>query len=75
MVSLPGCTRKPLCRLLTHLVVFVAYLCIGAALFQVIEGPEEDTLVADLKDVRAWFSDISHDCVSGNEEKIKQKIM
>ena len=58
-------TRHPLCRLVTHIVVFVIYLCLGAAVFQLLEGPEEVKLVTDLRMARDSFSDLTHECVSG----------
>ncbi|KAK7103362.1 potassium channel subfamily K member 1-like isoform X1 [Littorina saxatilis] len=76
MSSLARLVRHPECRLLTHVVVFVVYLCIGAATFQFLEGHGERTLVSDLRATRDQFSDITKDCISEEElERFIEKVV
>ena len=72
MGTFAALARNPLCRLLTHVVVFVIYLCLGAAVFQLLEGPVEETLVTGLRQARDSFSDITHECVSGKQRQYRR---
>ena len=58
-------SRQPVCRLLTHLCVFLAYLCVGAAIFQQLEGPVEEDMVSSLRLAKFQFADLTRDCVTG----------
>lgn len=72
MTNLSRCTRNPVVRLVTHLIAFIGYLCVGAALFQIIEGPEEKALTTATREARAKFADITHDCIT--EEELEKFI-
>ncbi|XP_076463913.1 potassium channel subfamily K member 6-like isoform X1 [Babylonia areolata] len=68
--------RSPACRLLVHVLVFVGYLCAGAALFQVLENPLEESLVLDLRAVRDQMSYVSRECISDEElEQFIEKVV
>lgn len=75
-LSTVTCSRHPTCRLFTHVIVFVGYLCAGAAIFQVLEGPEESKSVTEMKEARESFADISRECVSEEElERFIEKVV
>ncbi|GFO21534.1 potassium channel subfamily k member 1 [Plakobranchus ocellatus] len=56
----------PMCRLMTHIVFFFAYLCAGAAVFAVLERPEEDQIVLNLRHVRRRMLE-DNDCITDAE--------
>nr|KAG5700869.1 hypothetical protein BaRGS_012276 [Batillaria attramentaria] len=76
MKSSATCCTNVNIRLLVHIVVFVGYLCVGAAVFQLLEGPEEDKIVKELQETRARFMDITQDCISDDElERFIEKVV
>ena len=57
-------STHPLCRLMTHIVFFFAYLCAGALVFMVLERPEEDEIVLTLRHARRRMLE-ENDCITG----------
>jgi len=53
-------------RLCVHIVCYVLFLCAGAAVFQVLERPHEDDIVARLQEHRRAFL-VENTCVSDQE--------
>lgn len=57
--------RKSNVRLFIFGLFYILYLVIGASIFSAIEGPQEQSLVKELKEQRELFLKNHHQCISG----------
>ncbi|KAL3875052.1 hypothetical protein ACJMK2_037990 [Sinanodonta woodiana] len=60
------CMRKSNIRLLVLVAFYIIFLVVGASIFSAIEGPQERTLVNELKDKRSKFLK-EHGCLKDEE--------
>ncbi|KAL8592611.1 hypothetical protein ACOMHN_026541 [Nucella lapillus] len=63
--TLYSCSQHPLSRHLALVGTFVAYLTVGAAIFQLLERPNETDMVSQLRSARHNFSLLGKGCISG----------
>ncbi|XP_017775772.1 PREDICTED: potassium channel subfamily K member 1-like isoform X2 [Nicrophorus vespilloides] len=61
--------KRGLVRLLAFALIYIGYLCLGAVIFTAIEGPVEQSRVADIRKLRSEFLE-RHQCIDDDDLEV-----